>query len=73
VTVSNIAYTILVYENCKEVWEEEWHIKKSIIDDIKRKQATCHKKPKYHEGRGSKSRDMVMDGQMLGGSITKNC
>jgi hypothetical protein len=23
VTASDIAYTILVYENCKEVWEEE--------------------------------------------------
>jgi hypothetical protein len=46
VTASNIAYTILVYENSKEVWEEEWHIKKSISDDIQRKQA------KYHEGRG---------------------
>jgi hypothetical protein len=43
-TASNIAYTILVYENSKEVWEEEWHIKKSISDDIKRKQATHHKK-----------------------------
>jgi hypothetical protein len=52
VTASNIAYTILVYENCKEVWEEEWHIKKSISDDIQRKKVTCHKKPKYHEGRG---------------------
>ncbi len=53
VTASNIACTILVYENSKEVWEEEWHIKKSISDDIQRKQATCHEKPKYHEGRGS--------------------
>ncbi len=44
VTASYIAYTILVYENSKEVWEEEWHIKKSISDDIQRKQATCHKK-----------------------------
>ncbi len=52
VTASNIAYTILVYENSKEVWEEECHIKKSISDDIQRKQATCHKKPKYHEGQG---------------------
>jgi hypothetical protein len=51
VTASDIAYTILVYENSKEVWEEEWHIEKSISDDIQRKQATCHKKPKYHEGR----------------------
>ncbi len=52
VTASNIACTILVYENSKEVWEEEWHIKKSISDDIQRKQTTRHKQPKYHEGRG---------------------
>jgi hypothetical protein len=51
-TASNVAYTILVYENSKEVWEEEWPIKKSINDDIQRKQATCHKKSKYHEGQG---------------------
>ncbi len=51
-TASDIAYTILVYENSKEVWEEEWHIKKSISDDIHRKQATRHKKTKYHEGQG---------------------
>ena len=43
-TSSDIAYTILVYENSKEVWEEEWHIKKSISDDIQRKQVTRHKK-----------------------------
>ncbi len=72
-TASDFAYTILVYENSKEVWEEEWHIKKSISDDIQRKQATRHKKPKYHEGRGKRLKDMVMDDQMLGGSITKNC
>jgi hypothetical protein len=52
VTASAIAYTILVYENSKEVWEEEWHIKKSISDDIQRKQATRHKKTKYHEEQG---------------------
>jgi hypothetical protein len=45
VTASNIAYTILVYGNCKEVWEEEWHIKKSISDDNQRKQATRNKYP----------------------------
>ncbi len=36
------------------MWEEEWHIKKSISDDIQSKQATRHKKPKYHEGRGKR-------------------
>ncbi len=29
VTISDIAYTILVYENTKEVWEEEVQIKQS--------------------------------------------
>jgi hypothetical protein len=62
VTASNIAYTILVYENSKEVWEEEWHIKKSISDDIQRKQATRHKNPSIMKEGESDSRDMVMDG-----------
>lgn len=73
VTASDIAYTILVYENSKEVWEEEWHIKKSISDDIQRKQATRHKNPSIMKDRESDSRDMVMDGRTLGRSITKNC
>ncbi len=73
VTASDIAYTILVYENCKEVWEEEWHIKKSISDDIQRKQATRHKNPSIMKEGESDSRDMVMYGRTLGGSITKNC
>ena len=73
VTASDIAYMILVYENSKEVWEEEWHIKKSISDDIQRKQATRHKNPSITKEGESDSRDMVMDGQTLGGSITKNC
>ncbi len=74
VTASDIAYTILVYENSKEeVWEEEWHIKKSISDDIQRKQATRHKSPSIMKEGESDPRDMVMDGRTLGGSITKNC
>ncbi len=73
VTASDIAYTILVYENSKEVWEEEWHIKKSISDDIQRKQATRHKSPTIMKEGESNSRDMVMDGRTLGRSITKNC
>ena len=73
VTASNIAYTILVYENSKEVWEEEWHIKKSISDDIQRKQATRIKNPSITKEGESNSRDMVIDGRTLGGSITKNC
>ncbi len=73
VTASNIACTILVYENSKEVWEEEWHIKKSISDDIQWKQATHHKNPSIMKEGESNSRDMVMDGRTSGRSITKNC
>ncbi len=73
VTASYIAYTVLVYKNSKEVWEEEWHIKKSISGDIQRKQATCHKNLSIMKEGESDSRDMVMDGRTLGGSITKIC
>jgi hypothetical protein len=55
------------------MWEEEWHIKKIISDDIQNKQATCHKNPSIMKEGESDSRDMVMDGQTLGRSITKNC
>jgi hypothetical protein len=46
-----------MYENSKEVWEEEWHIKKSISDDIKSKQATRHKNPSIMKDRESDSRE----------------
>jgi hypothetical protein len=52
VTASNIAYTILVHENIKEVWEEDLQTKASSKDDMERCHATCHKKPKYREGWG---------------------
>ncbi len=52
-TASDIAYTILVYENTKEVWEEDVQIKASYknYDYEERGNATHHKKPKYHVGR----------------------
>jgi hypothetical protein len=50
--VLGIAYTILVYENTKEVWEEDLQIKTSSKDDEERGHATHHKKTQYHEGRG---------------------
>jgi hypothetical protein len=34
VTASDIAYTILVYENTKEVWEEDLQIKASSRTDV---------------------------------------
>ncbi len=52
VTASDIVYTILVYENTKEVWEEGLQIKASSRQDEERQNAMHHKKPKYHVGRG---------------------
>ncbi len=53
-TASGIAYTILVYENTKEVWEEDLKIKASYKNDEERRNAMHHKKPKYHVGRGKR-------------------
>jgi hypothetical protein len=36
VTASDVAYTILVYENTKEVWEEDLQIKASSRNDEER-------------------------------------
>jgi hypothetical protein len=52
VTASDIAYTILVYENTKEVLEEEVQIKARYKNDEERHNAMHHKKLKYHVGRG---------------------
>jgi hypothetical protein len=52
VTASDISYTILVYENAKEVWEEDLQIKTSSRTDEERRNAMHHKKTKYHVGRG---------------------
>ncbi len=54
VTASDIAYTILVYENTKEVWEEDLQIKASSRTDEERRNAMHHNKPKYHVGRGER-------------------
>jgi hypothetical protein len=54
VTASDIAYTILVYENTKEVWEEDLQIKASSRTDEERHNAMHHKKIKYHVGRGKR-------------------
>ncbi len=51
-TASNIAYTILVYENTKEVWEEDLQIKSSSRTDEERRNVMHHKKTNNHEGRG---------------------
>jgi hypothetical protein len=39
VTASDISYTILVYENSKEVWEEELQIRVNSKTKDKRKKA----------------------------------
>ncbi len=52
VTASEIAYTILVYENTKEVWEEDLQIKASSRTDEERPNAMHREKIKYHLGRG---------------------
>ncbi len=51
-TASDIANTILVYENTKEVWEEDLQIKASYKNDEERRNTMHHKKPKYHGRRG---------------------
>jgi hypothetical protein len=43
-TALDIPYTILVYENTKEVWEEEVQIKASYKNDEERHNAMYHKK-----------------------------
>ncbi len=52
VTALDIAFTILVYENTIEVWEQDLLIKTSSKDDKERRHTMHHKKRKYHEGRG---------------------
>jgi hypothetical protein len=72
VTASNIAYTILVYESTKEVWEEDLQIKASSRTDEERQNAMHHKEPKYHVGRDIVSKGLVMAGQTMDNSIIKN-
>jgi hypothetical protein len=52
VTASDIAYTVLVYENTKEVWEEDLKFKAMYKNDDERCNAMHHKKPKYHVVQG---------------------
>ena len=54
VTASDIAYTILVYENSNEVWKEELQIRATSTTNDDRRKATREKKPRYHEGRGKR-------------------
>jgi hypothetical protein len=45
VTASDIAYTILIYENIKEVLEKDLQIKARSRTDEERRTAMHHKKP----------------------------
>jgi hypothetical protein len=66
ISALDIVYTILVYENSKDVWEEELIIKARAKRDEERKNAErCHN-PRYHEGRGKRLKrygDGWMDGR----------
>ncbi len=70
-TASDIAYTILVYKNTKEVWEEDLKIKASYKNDKERHNAMHHKKTKYHVGRGKRLKGLAMAGQTMDESISK--
>ncbi len=72
-TASDIAYTILVYENTKEVWEEDLQIKARYKTDKERHNATHHKKPRIMWEKESISKGFAMAGQTMDESITKNC
>jgi len=54
ISASDIAYTIRVYENSKEVWEEELLIKARAKTDEERKNAEQHHNPRYQKGRGKR-------------------
>ncbi len=54
VTASDIAYSIIVYENTKEVWEEEILIKASDKTDEEKRNTVRQRKQNYHEGRGKR-------------------
>jgi hypothetical protein len=45
VTASDIAYTILVYENSNKVWKEELQIRANSRTDDERRMAMREKKP----------------------------
>ncbi len=55
VTASDIAYTILDYENTKEVWEEEVQIKARYKNDEERHNAMHHKKTQVSFRKGKAS------------------
>jgi hypothetical protein len=55
VTESDIAYTSLVYENTKVVWDEDVQIKASYRTDEERRNAMHHKNPQVSCRKGKAS------------------
>ncbi len=64
-TASDTAYTFQVYENTKEVWEEDMPIKASYTNDEERRNAMHHKKTQVSCRKGKVSQKVWqwLDGQ----------
>jgi hypothetical protein len=73
VTTLDIAYTILVYENSKEVWEDELQIRVNSKTDDERKKAMQKQNPSIMKEGESNYRGTEMAGQTMDESTTKNC
>ncbi len=71
-TALDIAYTILVHENTKEVLEEDLQIKASSRTDEERRNEMHHKNPSIMQEGESISKSLTMAGQTMDRSITKN-
>jgi hypothetical protein len=52
ITLSDIAYTIILYENSVNGWREELEIKGSSKTKVERQSARRHQKPRYHHASG---------------------
>jgi hypothetical protein len=52
ITLSDIAYTIILYENSVNVWREELEIKSTSKTKEERRSARRHRKPRYHHASG---------------------
>ena len=73
VTASDIAYTMLVYENSSEVWEEELMIKENAATEEVRCTMIREKNQIIMEEGGNECGCLVMDGLIVDTSITGNC
>ncbi len=73
VTASDIAYTILVYENTKEVWRKTWRSRQATRMMRRCVMQCIIKNPSIMNEGESLSKGLAMAGQTLDESITKNC